>query len=200
MTRLVPYRLIVIAMVLVTIGVAGCRSEPPAPPQGPPPANDADVQTLQDFQRRVDAYVALHRQIEARLPHLSKEATPLEIDRHQRQFLKEMAQARADAKQGDLFTPDMQRLIHRHFDRLFSGKDGAAVRASVMDENPLVDLKLIVNERYPDEVPLSTMPPETLQLLPKMPEELEYRFVGKYLVIMDAHAHLIADFVPNAVP
>jgi hypothetical protein len=37
-------------------------------------------------------------------------------------------------------------------------------------------------------------------MLPKMPEELEYRFVGRNLVIMDEHAHLIADFVSDAIP
>jgi hypothetical protein len=68
-----------------------------------------------------------------------------------------------------------------------------------MDENP-TGLNIAVNERYPDEVPLSTMPPEVLEFLPKMPEELEFRFVGRDLIIMDPHAHLIVDFVRNAIP
>jgi hypothetical protein len=32
-----------------------------------------------------------------------------------------------------------------------------------------------------------------------MPEELEYRFVGSSLVILDSHAHIIVDFVPHAL-
>ena len=76
---------------------------------------------------------------------------------------------------------------------------GAALRAGIMDENP-VGLKLAVNQRYPDEVPLSTMPPELLEELPKLPEELEYRFVGDRLIVMDVHAHLIVDFMPQALP
>ena len=53
----------------------------------------------------------------------------------------------------------------------------------------------------PSAVPwISTMPPDVLQKLPKMPEELEYRFVGRHLVILDTHSHLIADFVTNAIP
>ena len=68
-----------------------------------------------------------------------------------------------------------------------------------MDENP-VGITVKANQRYPDEVPISTMPPAVLKILPKMPEELEYRFVGRTLVIMDVHAHVIADFIPDAIP
>ena len=68
-----------------------------------------------------------------------------------------------------------------------------------MDENPGVP-KIVVNERYPDTVPLSTIPPQVLQGLPKLPEEMEFRFVGNTLVLMDVHAHIIADFIPDAFP
>jgi hypothetical protein len=68
-----------------------------------------------------------------------------------------------------------------------------------MDENP-VGTKVGVNDRYPDSIPRSTMPPEVLQVLPKMPEELEYRFVGDNLIILDPHAHLVVDYVPAALP
>jgi hypothetical protein len=69
-----------------------------------------------------------------------------------------------------------------------------------MDENPVGQVAVSVNQRYPDDVPISTMPPDVLQKLPKMPEDLEYRFVGRHLVILDTHAHLIVDFVTNAIP
>lgn len=177
----------------------GCRREVPTPPQGPPLHSTADLATLTEFQRRINDYVALHRKVEDGLPKLPREATPKQIDDNQRELGKQIGTARAAAKQGDLLESEMQELVRRNFVRIFAGTEGAARRASVMDENPL-DIRLTVNQRYPDEVPLSTMPPEVLQILPKMPEELEYRFVGRYLVIMDAHAHLIVDFIPNAIP
>jgi hypothetical protein len=61
-------------------------------------------------------------------------------------------------------------------------------------------VKLVVNGRYPDEVPVSTVPPEILQTLPKLTEDLEYRFIGRHLILLDSHAHVIADFIENAVP
>jgi hypothetical protein len=69
-----------------------------------------------------------------------------------------------------------------------------------MDDNPGGAVKLAVNARYPDDVPLSTMPPEVLKNLPPLPAELEYRFVGETLILLDPDAHLVVDFVPRALP
>jgi hypothetical protein len=57
-----------------------------------------------------------------------------------------------------------------------------------------------VNAAYPDSAPLSTVPPTLLLRLPKLPKEVEFRFVGRDLVLYDAYADLIVDFVPNAMP
>jgi hypothetical protein len=189
--------LLPIAAALCVLVAAGCRKEPPQ--QGPVPASEEEARTLEDFQHRIDDYAALHKKIEAELPALPKEASPMQIDQHQREFGKRMAEVRAGARHGDLMTPAMQALVRRHLAQVFSGKDSADLKGSVMDENP-AGMKVSLNERYPDEVPLSTMPPEVLQMLPKMPQGLEYRFVGRNLVIMDDPAHLIADFVSDAIP
>jgi hypothetical protein len=68
-----------------------------------------------------------------------------------------------------------------------------------MDENP-VGVKVTVNGRYPDNVPISTVPPQVLQSLPRLSEDMEYRFVGDNLILLDAHAHIIADFIGEALP
>ena len=49
------------------------------------------------------------------------------------------------------------------------------------------------------EVPISTVPPQVLAQLPKLPEELEYRFIQTTLILFDSHAHIIADFVERAI-
>lgn len=184
---------------LVAAGVlTGCQGEP-SPPQGPEPVNVAEDQTLADFEKRVEAYADMHKRIESSITSLPEEATPEQIDRNQRELGRLLTAERAGAKQGDLFTPDIQTLAREHLARMFAGKDGDGIKASVMDENP-VDMAVHVNQRYPDEIPMSTMPPEVLQLLPKVPEELEYRFVGRHLVMLDAPAHIIADYIPNVIP
>jgi len=158
-----------------------------------------DAKALAGFLDRVNQYVVVHQKHENTLPKLSKESTPEQIDAHQRALGKLLQEARKDAKQGDIFTPESQAVIKKLIAKVFSGPDGPSLKASVMDENPGVP-NLKVNARYPDEIPVSTIPPQLLEGLPKLPEEMEYRFVGDDLILMDTHAHTIADFIPNSFP
>jgi hypothetical protein len=38
-----------------------------------------------------------------------------------------------------------------------------------------------------------------LLALPKLPKELEFRFVGSTLILRDTKANIIADILPNAL-
>lgn len=166
--------------------------------QGPSPATP-DAQVVADFMTRVNAYLAIHLQAERAAPKLPQEATPLQIDQTQRAMAGRILAVRTGAKRGDIFTPDMTTLVRRIVIQVLSGPDGARRRASIMDDN-VKFLPLSANQRYPDEVPLTTMPPGLLQALPELPEEMEYRFIGPHLVLFDQHAHIIPDFIPDAMP
>jgi hypothetical protein len=148
---------------------------------------------------RVKEYVKMHIKIERSLPKLPKEATPEQIDKNQRALQKMVQEARATAKPGDIFTGEARPVIKRLLATVFGGPDGKQLKASIMDENPLTP-KLTVNGRYPDTVPLTSVPPQVLQTLPKLTEDLEYRFIGDSLILLDVHAHVIADFIEDAVP
>jgi len=163
-----------------------------------PPVNE-DAKALAAFLERVNQYATLHQKLENSLPKVSKDSTPQQVDAHQRALAKLIQDARQSARQGDIFTPDTQAVIRKLVGNVFGGPDGASLKASVMDENPGVP-NLKVNSRYPDEIPVSTIPPQLLQALPKLPEEMEYRFVGNALILMDTHAHIVADFVRDTFP
>jgi len=159
-----------------------------------------DEQAAADaFEARLKDYIAVHRKIEAALPHLSKSSTPQEIDKNQRAFLTQLAAERSEAKRGDFFTPPMEGLVRRTLEAVMAGPDGKTIKASIMDENPGVP-KLVLNERYPSSVPLSTMPPEVLAPLPKLKGELEYRFLGPRLILLDTEADIILDFTGEVLP
>ena len=49
-------------------------------------------------------------------------------------------------------------------------------------------------------MPLTSVPPQVLQTLPKLTEDLEYRFIGDALILLDVHAHVIVDFIEDAMP
>jgi hypothetical protein len=177
---------------------------PSAPGPGVPPSTPAqpprpESPVLADFDARVKEYMEVHHKLEDTLPKLSKDSSPDEIDKHQRALERLVQQARKGARPGTIFTPGMQTLVRQVMADVFGGPDGAALKASIMDENPGLT-KLTVNARYPDTVPLSTVPPQVLQRLPKLPEELEFRFIGRHFIIMDEHAHIIVDLIENVLP
>lgn len=212
-TRSVVVRLVATAG--LALGACTRGGSPPAPPatsESPAsapatervvgPLTPADAQALATMNDRLKEYVDLHTKIERSLPNLPQEATPAQIDKNQRAFEQLVREARATAKPGDIFTPEARPVIKRLLATVFGGSDGKRLKASIMDENPVdpIALKLTVNSRYPDTVPLATVPPQVLQTLPQLTEDLEYRFIGDWLILLDTHAHVIADFIDNALP
>jgi len=161
--------------------------------------SQADAAALATMNSRLKEYVELHTKLERELPKLPDNATPVQIDANQRLLEQKLRAARSGAKQGDLFTPEATPVIKRLLAAVFGGPDGKQLKDSIMDENP-VNVVVKVNGRYPDNVPVSTVPPQVLQTLPKLSEDMEYRFIGDRIVLLDAHAHVIADFIDNALP
>jgi hypothetical protein len=159
---------------------------------------EEDAQVLAALDKRLKDYVALHQKLEKTLPALSKEATPKEIDTHQRALGALVQNARRNADRGDIFGPTARALVRRILARAFSGPDGAKMKASIMDDNP-GPLKVQVNSRYPDSAPRSSVPPQLLKMLPHLPEELEYRFISDRLILVDLHAHIVVDFIHDAI-
>jgi len=196
------------ALVLAVSVPAGCgktpREEAPVVAKTAPEAVATSTPTIgtpnqgvvAEFTRRVGDYVAIREQLAGTLKKPSDKATPKEIDAYQRALGALMAKARSDAKQGDIFLADMQTFVRGLVRRVLAEPDGARIRGSLMDENPMA-AKVAVNGRYPDTVPLSTMPPDILSALPRLPEDLEFRFVGNRLILLDVQSHLIVDYVDN---
>lgn len=181
--------------------ISACAAISPQRPvdRGYSIAGDSDHQIAEDFEARVKRYVALHRKLEAKLPRLPNRATPEQVDGNQRALGEMIKTARAGAVRGELFTPELQALVQRTLAAVLAGPGAKNTKGSIMDENPGVP-NLSVNDRYPDAIPLSTMPPQVLQSLPKLEGDLEYRFIGKRLVLMDAAAHIVIDFTEDVLP
>ena len=158
-----------------------------------------DAQLIAVFSKRVEAYVELHRKAERTLPARPDKPTSQQLDTHERALARLIAQGRPRAQQGDIFSKDSRAYFRRQIARTLSGPDGAQIRGSIMDENPGRRIQLGINSRYPDEIPVSTMPAQMLAALPKLPEELEFRFIGERLILLDIHAHLIVDFIEDAL-
>ncbi|MET0165358.1 MAG: hypothetical protein ABW318_10185 [Vicinamibacterales bacterium] len=159
-----------------------------------------NAQAIANFQKRVEEYAKLHRKLESTIPPLPKEATPEQIDAHQRALGRLIQQARKNEAAGAIFDRDVRPVFRRLLHGLFTGPDGKKLREAIMDENPGESVKLAVNGRYPDTIPLSSVPPQILKALPPLPDELEYRFIQNSLILLDVHAHIIVDYLTAAVP
>jgi hypothetical protein len=199
--------------VLGLLAAGACDRDVPKPPEATTkspdeapatkrvvgPLSEADAAALATMNDRLKSYVDLHKKVEGELTSLPTDATPQQIDQHQRQFEQRIRAARSGAKQGEVFTPEAEPVIRRLLAAVFDGPEGKQLLATILDENP-AGMKLAVNMRYPDEVPVSTMPPEVLQTLPRLTEDMEYRFIGRHLILLDTHAHVVADFIADAIP
>jgi hypothetical protein len=163
------------------------------------PRVNPDARLILEFEKRVKDYVDLHRKLESTLPARPDKPTPTQVDEHERALARLIAQQRVRQQQGAMFDKATRAYFRRQVLRALSGPDGAALRNSIMDENP-GRVQLRVNGRYPEELPLATMPPQVLAELPKLPDELEFRFIGDRLILLDAHARLVVDYIDDALP
>ena len=164
-----------------------------------PPRVNADAATLADFTQRVNAYAQLHKKVDSSMKEPSRDGRPEDFIEHERAFAKLMQKARPYAKAGDIFTKPMRNIVRRLLAGVFRGPSGREIKKSILDEDT-TNVPLRVNTQYPEGAPFSTVPPQILQGLPKLPDGLEYRFIGRRLILLDAHARLIVDIMDHVFP
>ena len=112
---------------------------------------------------------------------------------------RKIADARRDARQGDIFTHEVSERFRKIIRRAFHGPEGRRARRTIQQDTPFKVIALRVNDVYPENIPLTTTPPTLLLKLPVLPPELAYRFVGHDLALKDIKTGLIVDLIPNAI-
>lgn len=147
-----------------------------------------------DFSARVWDYSELRSELEKGLPPLRVTDDPAEIRRAVRALAKKIRVGRAGAKQGDMFTPT----ISVEFRKALILEMDANTWAAIMDDNP-GEFSNQINGTYPEEKPLSTVPPNILAVLPSLPDDIQYRFLGRHLILLDTRANVILDRIPFAI-
>jgi hypothetical protein len=108
--------------------------------------------------------------------------------------------ARPFARQGDFFSPAVADIFRSTIAEALSGVDSDAFFESLYAGDAVpAGLPPRVYDTYPEwathDVPLVVL--ERLSLLP---DELEYRLIGRTLVLWDIDADLILDVLPDAIP
>jgi hypothetical protein len=158
------------------------------------PAVNANSLVVQDFQKRVAAYLQLRKSIESSLTKLKSTPSQEKITHHETELRRAVREARKNARPADIFTPEIASEIRRLITIAIQPEDGNHIAQSLRHAEP-VHLHLEINESYPEIVPLQSTPPSLLENLPPLPPEIEYRITGNDLVLLDTKANLIVDII-----
>ena len=151
-----------------------------------------------EFKKRIDAYLKVHNEAEGKVPNLKKTDDPKEISDREKALADMIMTLRAGAQPGDIFAPDYQPYFIKIVQDDFKERS-AADRKAIVNELP-AKVKVDINTVYPTTLPLETFPPALLRKLPDLPPELEYRIVGRNLILRDVKANLIVDILRGVVP
>ena len=170
--------------------------------QAPAPlVSDEEARVVRIFAERVQQYVKLQKDVEASLRPLKPTNDAARIAEHQHALARKIAQARRGAQRGDIFTRDVTRQFRRIISAEFQGPEAQLARKTIRPEDPTAVVhRLEINDVYPADLPLTTMPPTLLGKLPSLPQNLAYQIVGRDLTLKDTKAGLIVDLIPNAIP
>ena len=172
----------------------------------PPPKSsngisvNQDSLTIQDFSKRVDEYVKLRKRMEAGLPAPKSKSSSADLKQYQASLAQKISAERSQAKPGDIFTPAVSALFRKLIAMPFKSGHGSKIRASLRHAEPVRGLSPAINQQYPQTVALQSTPPTLLSDLPKLPAEIEYRIVGRELILLDTAAGLVVDLLPDALP
>lgn len=193
-------RLIQCALLMELFCLGGLAEKRLRPIKKPQPAPIMDEKELiRRFDAHVQEYVKLLNQQEATLPKLKPAGSAQEIKAHQNALAERLQTVRKKAQAGDMFTPEVKQYFITQVHKEFHGPVGREVRATITQGEPLKG-HLNVNQPYPEGIPLTTVPPNLLLGLPKLPKELRYGIVGRDLIILDLKANLVVDFIAEAIP
>lgn len=176
------------------------KSAKPVATSGAEAGATSDAAILEDFKARIDGYMQLHKKAARGADKPKETKEPGKISTAQDTLAARISALRADAKQGDIFTAEIAGAFRRLLAAELKGQEGRDAKETMKDDGPksgTVSFK--VNAKYPEGQPRPTMPSHVLLSLPQLPKGLEYRIIGRHLLLIDSDADLVVDYMPNAI-
>lgn len=180
----------VVLLVALAVSIAAAQ----APAQSPDFKVEIWGDALTDFSARMLAYAGLREKLQQGLPALAVTAKPEEILLAEESLAARIRQARSGARRGDIFTPK----IRGTFQRVLAGTITPGMCEAIRDDNP-GEFFYDVNGTYPKREPHSTVPPSILGVLPRLPDDVMYRFLDHDLILHDTRANVILDRIDDAI-
>lgn len=197
---------IAIALVVSASGRAAAQTTKPAPraDQGVasqradhPDANPQAV-ALAEFQKRMQGYLELRGTLAQKLKPLSSTADSAELAARQDTLAAAIREMRKGAKPGDVIPTRVAEQIRNTVVADLRRRNADTKRA-VFEEVP-DGARPVVNRTVSDNSALATVPPLLLNNLPPLPDNLQYRFMHRHVVLIDGDTRIIVDYIPDVLP
>jgi hypothetical protein len=151
------------------------------------------------YRSAVDAYALLHREAASALPAGGLCGGPEQLELIRLELSREIRNLRGHAHEGDIFDADVSVVLRARLARALADDEGeGAVSLGDFDDPEHWPHPIEVNGFFPWE----TGPARwrgLLWALPLLPEELEYRILGRDLVLLDVQARLVVDILRDAI-
>jgi hypothetical protein len=162
-------------------------------------AQPNDERAFMRYRAAVDAYAILHREAASALPSGSLCGGPEQVELIRLELTREIRNLRGDAHEGDIFDADVSVVLRARLTRALADDEGEdAVSVADFDDPERRPYPIEVNGFFPWE----SGPPRGRGLfwaLPSLPEELEYRMLGRDLLLLDVQARLVVDILRDAI-
>ena len=165
--------------------------------RGPTTGREHPEEALSVFENRVADYVGLHHECVRRIRRNGVERVSYEPSVFEETLGDTIRDARRGSRPGDILSPALATRILQLV-RTDLASRAFLEREAILEEVPQVRVQ--VNDRYPPGAPLATTPPLLLARLPPLAPELQYRFLGRTLILLDVDANIIVDVIPDALP
>jgi hypothetical protein len=162
---------------------------------------DAEAR-LERFQSAVAAYMTLRESVMRALPPREISPDPDQVFLAVDALAAAITAARPSAKEGDVFDAEAAPVLRRRIRQALREPECEAgdLRDGARDpEAPPPLWRPIVHDRFDWGIG-SFMSWCLLDVLPALPEGLQFRFVDRDLVLVDIEANLVIDVLPDALP
>jgi hypothetical protein len=202
------------SLILAGVVAVSC-SKTPSRSLVPPQTVYMDFHTFKEFQDELEEYLELRQKVLARMRRVARKSTGAQVAAHQQAFTDAVMAARKGAKRGMIFKPEVETAFRSILQKELAGAQGVAMIKDIKQGNPdlegnpvpqnparevMAPVTVSVNVFYNEAAASSSVPPSLLLKLPLLPPELSYGFVGRALILRDAEANVILDYINDVVP
>jgi hypothetical protein len=161
----------------------------------------AERRAVAQFDAAVAAYAQVHRDLDRQSAPVPKSADALTAQRAIESRADAIRRARPEPRQGAIFTKELVPVLRKQIaDALRANRMASSdLLVDEVNEGNEGTVLMRVNAPFPWQGAVA-MPLCVNNVLPELPDELQYRFVDRNLVLVDVVASLIVDILPQALP